>query len=554
MAAETRSAECRWRAGRPGCFFYGAIRHRARGGRFGAGALVVALAVLAMAAPAEAQTATTFVSNIGQAGIVSNSFASSSTPRAQQFTTGSNPGGYTLTEVVVNIKAGTTETPAFAVYTSTTSDEPGTKVVDLSGSVTGSGQRSFTPASATPLSASTDYFIYFVASSTGANLQRTDSNQVDAGVATGWDIADNSLFSTDGGSTWQFSSASVEIAIKGNPAGTSNNAPVITTTSPISVAENTTAVATLAATDADTSDTLTWSKNGGADADKFSLTAAGVLTFLAAPNFENPTDSGTNNGYAVTVRVSDGTANADLALTVNVTDVDEQPAKPTAPAVSATSGSNTSLDVSWTAPNLNGGPAITRYDLQYRQGTTGNFTDGPQDVTGTSSSITGLDADSSYQVQVRAENGETPSEWSDSGTGSTSSADNNAPTFTDGYSTTRSVAENTASGQNVGTPVSATDANTGDTLEYSLRSTDASSFDIVSTSGQILTMAALNHEAKASYSVTVRVSDGTATVDIAVTVNVTDVNEKPDRPAAPTVSATSGSNTSLDVSWTAPGI
>ena len=154
---------------------------------------------------------------------------------------------------------------------------------------------------------------------------------------------------------------------------------------------------------------------------------------------------------------------------------------------------------------------------------------------------------------MRAENGETPSDWSDSGTGSTSSADNNAPTFTDGYSTTRSVAENTASGQNVGTPVSATDANTGDTLEYSLRSTDASSFDIVSTSGQILTMAALNHEAKASYSVTVRVSDGTATVDIAVTVNVTDVNEKPDRPAAPSVSATSGSNTSLDVSWTAPG-
>ena len=46
-----------------------------------------------------------------------------------------------------------------------------------------------------------------------------------------------------------------------------NNAPVITTTSPISVPENTTAVTTLAATDADTDTTLTWSKNGGVDAD-----------------------------------------------------------------------------------------------------------------------------------------------------------------------------------------------------------------------------------------------------------------------------------------------
>ena len=102
------------------------------------------------------------------------------------------------------------------------------------------------------------------------------------------------------------------------------DAPVITTTSPISVAENTTAVTALTATDAD-ADALTWSKNGGADAARFGLTSAGVLTFASAPDYENPTDSGADNGYAVTVRVSDGTATADLALTVNVTDADEPP-------------------------------------------------------------------------------------------------------------------------------------------------------------------------------------------------------------------------------------
>ena len=100
----------------------------------------------------------------------------------------------------------------------------------------------------------------------------------------------------------------------------------------------------------------------------------------------------------------------------------EQPATPAAPSVGATANSHTSLDVSWTAPGLNGGPAITGYDLQYRQGTSGSFTNGPQNVSGTSAAITGLTAGTSYQVQVRALNGETPSDWSSAGTGSTLAA------------------------------------------------------------------------------------------------------------------------------------
>ena len=205
----------------------------------------------------------------------------------------------------------------------------------------------------------------------------------------------------------------------GGGGGTGNSPPAITTTSPQSVAENMTAVVTLAATDTDSGDTLTWSKNGGADASAFTLTTAGVLSFASAPNFEDPTDTGTDNGYEVTVRVSDGTAPADLALTVNVTDVAEQPDRPAAPAVSATAGTTTSLDVGWTAPGLNGGPALTGYDLQYREGTSGPFTEGPQAVAGLSTAITDLMAGTAYQVQVRALNGETPSDSSPSGTGST---------------------------------------------------------------------------------------------------------------------------------------
>ena len=86
-------------------------------------------------------------------------------------------------------------------------------------------------------------------------------------------------------------------------------------------------------------------------------------------------------------------------------------------------------------------------------------------------------------------------------------------------------AENTASGQNIGTAVAATDAD-NDTLTYILGGTDAASFSIVSTSGQLQTSAALDYETKSSYTVTVSVSDGNGGSDsITVTINITDLTE-----------------------------
>ena len=110
---------------------------------------------------------------------------------------------------------------------------------------------------------------------------------------------------------------------------------------------------------------------------------------------------------------------------------------------------------------------------------------------------------------------------------------NNIPVFTEGASTTRSVAENTASGVNIGTAVSATDGDTDDTLIYSLSGTDAESFSIVSSSGQLQTSAVLDYETKTSYSVTIRAYDGNSAADfIDVTINVTD-----DPNAAPSAQA-----------------
>ena len=154
-------------------------------------------------------------------------------------------------------------------------------------------------------------------------------------------------------------------------------------------------------------------------------------------------------------------------------------------------------------------------------------------------------ADESYD---RAYDGDTWGSWTDpfklrvTGT-AIGSTTNSAPVFTEGTSTTRSVAENTASGQNIGAPVTATDTDTSDTLTYTLGGTDAADFGIVRSSGQLQTSAALNFETKDSYAVTVSVSDGNGGADsIDVTINVTNVDEPNSAPVF-----TEGTNTTRSV-------
>ena len=265
-------------------------------------------------------------------------------------------------------------------------------------------------------------------------------------------------------------------------------------------------------------------------------------------------DHEADGSHEVAVKADDGNGGTDtIAVTITVTDVAEQPDAPAVPTVAATANTTTSLDVGWTAPGLNGGPALTGYALRYRKGGSGSFTGASHSGTGTGATIGSLDAHSGYQVQVRALNGETPSDWSASGSGSTG---NSVPVFGDTAPAARSVAENSAAATDVGAAVAATDGD-NDTLSYSLAGADAGSFDIVPTSGQIRTKSGvtLDHEADASHAVTVTAADGHGgSATIAVTVTVTDVAEQPETPAAPTVTPTAGSTTSLDVAWTAPGL
>ena len=227
------------------------------------------------------------------------------------------------------------------------------------------------------------------------------------------------LMATDDGVGARSASDTVTVTVE----ALDNTAPAFTTDAAFSVEENQMAVGMVEATDEDAADTVSYAITG-ADQAKFDIDASsGVLTFKDAPDYENPGDADGNNVYLVTVTAAGGTGarvlTTDEAITVTVTDVDEPPSAPAAPTVSPVSGSSDSLSVSWTAPDNAGKPDIGSYDLQYRKGTTGDFTDGPQDVTVTTATIGGLDPNSAYEVQVRATNDEGDSPWSAEGSGTT---------------------------------------------------------------------------------------------------------------------------------------
>ncbi len=338
-----------------------------------------------------------------------------------------------------------------------------------------------------------------------------------------------------------------------------NAAPTFSSNTTFNAAENQTSVGTVRATDSDSDDDITgYAITGGVDQNLFSIVAAsGALTFDAAPNYEDAKDDGTNNTYVVEVTATSGEGErvktATQTITVTVTDVNtEAPGKPGAPTVAP--ASVTSLSVNWSVPS-NAGPAITDYDVQYRAGNSGDWSDGNHAGTATTATLTGLSENTSYQVQVRATNDEGTGDWSDAGTGSTDA--NAAPSFTS--SATFNAAENQTS---AGT-VTATDSDLEDGIEdYAITGgADRSFFSIGATSGALTFDAAPNYEdaqdqdTDNDYVVTVQATSGTGervkTVTQTITVTVTDVGgEAPGKPDAPDVSAASVS--SLTVSWSVP--
>lgn len=117
-----------------------------------------------------------------------------------------------------------------------------------------------------------------------------------------------------------------------------NEAPTFTSSATPSAPENQTAITTVTATDPE-NDTLTFSKNGGADSEFFNVSSAGVVTFSTAPDFEGSDDADSDNVYEVQIDVVDASGSATVVsqtLKVTLTDANESP--------SITSGNTVSIE------------------------------------------------------------------------------------------------------------------------------------------------------------------------------------------------------------------
>ena len=279
--------------------------------------------------------------------------------------------------------------------------------------------------------------------------------------------------------------------------------------------------AAVAATD--TGDTLTYTLEG-TDASSFDIvSASGQLRTKAGVAY----DYETKDEYSVTVKVSDGTAEVTIAVTIDVSNEDEAG---TVTFSSDPPRAGTALVASLT--DLDG--TVSNVTWQWSSAATagGTFTD---IASATSASYTPAAGDVGNFLKATAsyEDPQGSGKAADAVSASaTQAALNAAPEFTEGAAATREIQETlgsdtTATPADIGAAVAATDTDTGDTLTYTLEGTDASSFDIVSASGQLRTKAgeAYDHEANPSYSVTVKVSDGTASDTIVVTISVTNVDE-----------------------------
>ncbi|MFZ1817884.1 MAG: DUF4347 domain-containing protein [Nitrospira sp.] len=326
----------------------------------------------------------------------------------------------------------------------------------------------------------------------------------------------------------------------GYDTGAANSAPAISsngggTTASVTVGENSTVVTTVTATDVDAGHTLGYSIAGGADAARFTIhNSTGQLSFVSAPSYEAPADSGGNNVYDVTVQVSDGQGGTDTqALAVTVANVNEAPTDLALSAntvaehaangtvVGTVSGSDVDMGDTKTyslTDNAGGRFAINssagqitvanRSLINYERATSHNLT-----VRVTDSG--GLTYDETFTINVTDVNEAAPRITSNGG----------------GATALINIAENATAV----TRVTASDADTRQTLAYSIvGGADAAKFTINSSTGALSFVSAPNYEAPTDsggnnvYDVTVQVSDGSGGVDSqAISVTVTAVNERP---------------------------
>lgn len=324
-----------------------------------------------------------------------------------------------------------------------------------------------------------------------------------------------------------------------------NEAPIITSngggsSAALNVAENTTAVTTVVATDVDEDSTLTYSISGGADREFFTINASsGVLRFINAPDFENRQDSGTNNTYVVQVTVSDGDLTDMQTITVTVTNVAEN----AAPQITSNGGGASAMIelaedetevTTVVATDADAGDALTYSlgggadaELFEIDATTGEltFADAPD-----FEAPADADEDNVYEVIVTVSDGS----LSDSQTLSVEitdvDEDNQAPTIDSGGGADTAAVDVVEGITEVDT-VLASDPD-DDTLDFGIMGgADADLFEIDALTGLLSFLEAPDFDAPADadenniYEVIVAVTDGSLSDSQTISVTVTETAE-----------------------------
>ena len=294
------------------------------------------------------------------------------------------------------------------------------------------------------------------------------------------------------------------------------------------VAENTTAITTIAATDAD-GDDLTFSLTNSTDSNLFTLdSTSGALAFISAPDFETAQDSNADNTYDLELNVFDGANTTTQSVSVTVTNIDEAPSFASA---------NESLSVS-----ENTGDAVYQAQASDPEGATLTYSSSGADVglftlDSTSGELafntspnyeqpTDDGADNTYNLTITATDGANSASQALT---ITVTNVNEAPSFAS-TSVSLDIDENDASFTHI--VDAADDPDQGETLTYQLGGDDAVAFDFDTTTRALAFKQGPNYESPQdqdsdnAYQIDIIASDGEYETTQSITIAVTDLNDE----------------------------
>lgn len=311
-----------------------------------------------------------------------------------------------------------------------------------------------------------------------------------------------------------------------------DEAPVLTSASTASFAENGTGIAYQGSgTDPEGFGLSSWGLSG-ADAARFDIDETGAVRFISAPDHEAPTDRNGDGIYEFTVTASDGGQTASKAVRLTVTDVNERPVITSGTTASVAEGATGIVYQTVVVDPEGASPTWSIFGIDaalFRIDANGGLSfRSPPDFEAP------LDqgANNVYDLTIRAQFFETAPNGTVTITNvqtpvsiTVGNVDDRAPVITSGDS--GGIEENTAG---VAYQATAIDLDGSATIGWSLAGLDESSFVIDST-GAVRFAAPPDYEAPADsdgdgiYQITVLASDGTNIGSQDVSIAVGNVND-----------------------------